>query len=65
LWGDILLPVDRRGDRRGLDFTQYWPLSSKVTAELVGEAKKAGAVFGWGKTSHDVINFMIIAGCFS
>ena len=46
----------------GLDFTNYFiPLSSKVTADSLVEAKKQGAVLAWGNFLTIVINFIIIA----
>ena len=46
----------------GLDFSNYFtPLSSKVTAETVVEAKKQGAVLAWGSFLTLCINFLIIA----
>ena len=46
----------------GLDFSNYFtPLSSKVTAESLAEAKKQGAVLAWGSFITFVINFLIIA----
>jgi large conductance mechanosensitive channel len=46
----------------GLDFSNYFlPLSSKVTADSLVEAKKQGAVLAWGSFVTIVINFIIIA----
>jgi large conductance mechanosensitive channel len=46
----------------GLDFSNYFfPLSSKVTAASLVEAKKQGAVLAWGNFITLVINFVIIA----
>jgi large conductance mechanosensitive channel len=46
----------------GLDFSNYFiPLSSKVTASSLAEARKQGAVLAWGNFITLVINFMIIA----
>ena len=46
----------------GLDFSNYFlPLSSKVTATTLAEAKKQGAVLAWGSFLTVVINFIIIA----
>jgi large conductance mechanosensitive channel len=46
----------------GLDFSNYFvPLSSKVTAAALDEAKKQGAVLAWGHFLTIVINFVIIA----
>jgi large conductance mechanosensitive channel len=46
----------------GLDFSNYFlPLSSKVTASALVDAKKQGAVLAWGNFITLVINFLIIA----
>jgi large conductance mechanosensitive channel len=46
----------------GLDFSNYFiPLSSKVTAASLAEARKQGAVLAWGNFVTLVINFLIIA----
>jgi large conductance mechanosensitive channel len=46
----------------GLDFSNYFvPLSSKVTATALVDAKKQGAVLAWGNFLTLVINFLIIA----
>jgi large conductance mechanosensitive channel len=46
----------------GLDFSNYFvPLSSKVTADTLVEAKKQGAVLAWGNFLTLVINFLIVA----
>ena len=46
----------------GLDFSNYFiPLSSKVTAKSLVEARKQGAVLAWGNFVTLVINFLIIA----
>jgi large conductance mechanosensitive channel len=46
----------------GLDFSNYFiPLSSKVTATTLAEARKQGAVLAWGNFLTLVINFLIIA----
>jgi large conductance mechanosensitive channel len=46
----------------GLDFSNYFiPLSSKVTATSLAEAKKQGAVLAWGNFVTLTINFLIIA----
>jgi large conductance mechanosensitive channel len=46
----------------GLDFSNYFlPLSSKVTAATLVEAKKQGAVLAWGSFLTLCINFLIIA----
>ncbi len=46
----------------GVDFTNYFtPLSSKVTATSLAEAKKQGAVLAWGNFLQMLVNFLIIA----
>ncbi|RDV05601.1 large conductance mechanosensitive channel protein MscL [Undibacter mobilis] len=47
----------------GLDFSNYYlPLSSKVQAGLAyADAKKQGAVLGWGAFVTVAINFVIVA----
>jgi large conductance mechanosensitive channel len=61
LVGDILMPVIG-AVTGGLDFSNYFiPLSSKVTANSLIEAKKQGAVLAWGNFITLTINFMIVA----
>ena len=61
LVGDIIMPAIG-AITGGLDFTNYFiPLSSKVTATSLVEAKKQGAVLAWGNFLTLVINFVIIA----
>jgi large conductance mechanosensitive channel len=58
---DILMPIIG-AVTGGLDFSNYYvPLSSKVTADSLAEAKKQGAVLAWGSFLTIVINFIIIA----
>jgi large conductance mechanosensitive channel len=46
----------------GLDFSNYFlPLSAKVTATSLADAKKQGAVVAWGSFLTIAINFIIIA----
>ncbi|KQZ00760.1 large-conductance mechanosensitive channel [Pseudolabrys sp. Root1462] len=47
----------------GLDFSNHYiPLSSKVQAGLAyADAKKQGAVLGWGQFLTVTINFLIVA----
>src|SRR6188768_1226961 len=62
LVGDIFMPVIG-AVTGGLDFTNYFvPLSSKVTADSLVEAKKQGAVLAWGNFLTITINFAIVAG---
>jgi large conductance mechanosensitive channel len=59
--GDILSPIIG-AVTGGFDFSNYFiPLSSKITADSLVEAKKQGAVLAWGNFLTVVINFMIIA----
>jgi large conductance mechanosensitive channel len=59
--GDLLTPIIG-AVTGGLDFSNYFlPLSSKVTADSLVEAKKQGAVLAWGSFITFVINFVIIA----
>jgi large conductance mechanosensitive channel len=61
LVGDVIMPIIG-AITGGLDFSNYFlPLSSKVTADSLAEAKKQGAVLAWGSFITIVINFMIIA----
>ncbi|HVV60582.1 MAG TPA: large conductance mechanosensitive channel protein MscL [Pseudolabrys sp.] len=46
----------------GIDFSNHFvPLSAKVTAASLEEAKKQGAVLAWGHFVTLVINFLIVA----
>ena len=59
--GDIIMPAVG-ALTGGLDFSNYFlPLSFKVTASTLIEAKKQGAVLAWGNFLTIVINFIIIA----
>jgi large conductance mechanosensitive channel len=61
LVGDIFMPIVG-AITGGLDFSNYYvPMSSKVTADSLGEAKKQGAVIAWGNFVTIAINFLIIA----
>jgi large conductance mechanosensitive channel len=61
LVGDMIMPIIG-AITGGLDFSNYFtPLSAKVTASSLAEAKKQGAVFAWGNFLTVVINFIIIA----
>ena len=58
---DIIMPIVGAVSG-GLDFSNYFiPLSSKVTAATLAEAKKQGAVLGWGNFLTITLNFIIIA----
>ena len=61
LVGDIIMPAIG-GLTGGLDFSNYFlPLSGKITAASLDEAKKQGAVLAWGHFVTLVINFLIIS----
>ena len=59
--GDIFMPIIGAATG-GLDFSNYFvPLSSKVTADSLVEAKKQGAVLAYGNFITLLINFIIVA----
>jgi len=59
--GDIFMPIIGAATG-GLDFSNYFvPLSSKVTADSLVEAKKQGAVLAYGNFVTLLINFIIVA----
>ena len=59
--GDVLTPIIG-AITGGLDFSNHFiPLSSRVTADSLAEARKQGAVLAWGSFLTFVINFIIIA----
>ncbi len=61
LVSDIVMPIIG-AITGGIDFSNYFiPLSSKVTAATLAEAKKQGAVLAWGNFVTLTINFVIIA----
>ncbi len=61
LVGDVIMPLIG-AITGGLDFSNYfYPLSSKVTAGALVEAKKQGAVLAWGNFLTIALNFIIIA----
>ena len=58
---DLIMPVVG-AVTGGVDFSNYFtPLSSKVTAPALAEAKKQGAVLAWGNFLQVTVNFLIIA----
>lgn len=58
---DIIMPIIG-AVTGGLDFSNYFlPLSSKVTADTLVEAKKQGAVLAYGSFLTVTLNFIIIA----
>src|SRR6202041_1947276 len=61
LVGDIIMPIIG-SVTGGLDFSNYFlPLSPKVTATALADAKKQGAVLAWGNFLTLIINFLIVA----
>ena len=61
LVGDVIMP-GIGALTGGLDFSNYYfPLSSKITATTLVEAKKQGAVLAWGSFLTVTLNFIIIA----
>jgi large conductance mechanosensitive channel len=61
LVNDIIMPIIG-AVTGGLDFSNYFlPLSSKVTATALADAKKQGAVLAWGNFITIALNFLIIA----
>jgi large conductance mechanosensitive channel len=61
LVGDIIMPIVG-AITGGLDFSNYFiGLSKSVTATSYLEAKKQGAVLGYGQFLTVAINFLIIA----
>ncbi len=61
LVADIIMPVIG-AVTGGLDFSNYFiPLSKNVTAAAYIDAKKQGAVLGYGQFLTVAINFLIIA----
>ena len=60
LVGDIIMPI--LGAAGSLDFSNYFvPLSAKVTATNLADARKQGAVLAYGNFITLVVNFMIVA----
>ena len=61
LVNDLIMPIIG-AVTGGLDFSNYYlPLSSKVTAGALADAKKQGAVLAWGSFLTVSLNFIIIA----
>ena len=61
LVADVIMPIIG-AVTGGVDFSNYYiPLSSKVTATTLVEAKKQGAVLAWGSFLTITLNFIIIA----
>jgi large conductance mechanosensitive channel len=62
LVGDVIMPIIG-AITGGLDFSNYYlPMSAKVQSGLsYADAKKQGAVLGWGQFLTVALNFLIIA----
>jgi len=61
LVGDLIMPVIG-ALTGGLDFSNYFiPLSPKVTADTLVEAKKQGAALAYGNFLTITLNFIIVA----
>ena len=62
LVSDLIMPIIG-AITGGLDFSNYYlPLSAKVQAGIsYADAKKQGAVLGWGQFLTVALNFLIIA----
>lgn len=61
LVGDLIMPVIG-AITGGLDFSNHFlPLSAKVTAASLADARKEGAVFAWGNFLTVSLNFVIVA----
>jgi large conductance mechanosensitive channel len=61
LVADVIMPLIGRATN-GLDFTNYFiPLSDKVNATNLADAKKQGAVLAYGNFIQLVVNFIIVA----
>jgi len=61
LVGDIIMPLIGRVTGN-LDFSNYFlPLTDKVTATNLADAKKQGAVLAYGSFLTLVVNFLIVA----
>ena len=61
LVGDVIMPLIG-AVTGGLDFSNYFtPLSKAVTATILADAKKQGAVLAWGNFLTLTLNFLIVA----
>ena len=62
LVNDVIMPVIG-AITGGIDFSNYYlPLSKSIHSEMTyDEAKKVGAVLGWGQFLTVVVNFLILA----
>jgi large conductance mechanosensitive channel len=60
LVSDIIMPII--GAVGSIDFSNYFvPLTSKVTASNLDDARKQGAVLAYGRFITLVVNFLIVA----
>jgi len=60
LVSDVIMPII--GAIGSVDFSNYYiPLSSKVTATNLDDARKQGAVLAYGRFLTLVVNFLIVA----
>jgi large conductance mechanosensitive channel len=61
LVNDIIMPLIGAVSG-GLDFSNHFlPLSKAVTAPVLAEARRQGAVLAWGNFVTIVLNFLIVA----
>ena len=61
LVGDIIMPIIGAATG-GLDFSNYFlPLAKSVDASNLADAKKQGAVLGYGNFITVTLNFLIVA----
>ena len=61
LVNDIIMPIIGAATG-GLDFSNYFlPLAKSVTASNLADAKKQGAVLGYGNFITVTLNFLIVA----
>jgi large conductance mechanosensitive channel len=62
LVADIIMPIIGAITPGGLDFSNYFlALSKNVTATAYADAKKQGAVLGYGQFLTVTLNFLIVA----
>jgi large conductance mechanosensitive channel len=62
LVGDIIMPIVGAITPGGLDFSNYFvALSNNVNATAYVDAKKQGAVLGYGQFLTVTLNFLIVA----
>jgi len=62
LVADVIMPIVGAVTPGGLDFTNYFiALSGQVDATSYAEAKKQGAVLGYGQFLTVTLNFIVVA----